>query len=269
MIDSSSIIRRADARYSSLAKTKFQKCRVELHSFWPYHSQNVTRVGSRKTTDCFSSYSLRILFITGHSFRRTSATILANSGADMEMIMRHGNWRNESCAKGYIEDSLGYKTRMGQMIQSSILGPAETPPSNTAQVSLSSNDTVPVGVEFLFESGIDDADLVDIVDRASQSIVFHQISDNRNDTTYQHANDDDVANRNGVINRHSRVVVVEDHTADDDGASLSEVSATSSAVLTQSITKNSSLNVILSHSLMSVHFEKMENCSFNFYLGSK
>ncbi|KAJ6639008.1 hypothetical protein Bhyg_11747, partial [Pseudolycoriella hygida] len=34
---------------------------------------------------------------TGHSFRRTSATILANSGADMETIMRHGGWRNETC----------------------------------------------------------------------------------------------------------------------------------------------------------------------------
>lgn len=84
--------------------------------------------------------------------------------------MRHGNWRNESCAKGYIEDSLGYKTRTGEMIQSSIFGPAETPPLNTAQASPSSNDIV-VGVECFFDSGIDDADLVDIVERASQSIV--------------------------------------------------------------------------------------------------
>ncbi|KAG4065945.1 hypothetical protein HA402_010299 [Bradysia odoriphaga] len=56
----------------------------------------------------------------GHSFRRTSATFLANSGADMETIMRHGGWHNESCAKGYIEDSLSYKARTGEMIRSSV-----------------------------------------------------------------------------------------------------------------------------------------------------
>lgn len=66
--------------------------------------------------------NFRIFSIAGHSFRRTSATILANSGADMETIMRHGGWRNESCAKIYIEDSLHYKAKTGNMITSSVFG---------------------------------------------------------------------------------------------------------------------------------------------------
>ena len=31
---------------------------------------------------------------TGHSFRRTSATILANAGADFAMLKRHGGWKS-------------------------------------------------------------------------------------------------------------------------------------------------------------------------------
>ncbi|KAG4073224.1 hypothetical protein HA402_013484 [Bradysia odoriphaga] len=38
----------------------------------------------------------------------------------METIMRHGGWRNESCAKAYIEDSLAYKLKTGNMIQRAI-----------------------------------------------------------------------------------------------------------------------------------------------------
>lgn len=34
--------------------------------------------------------------------------------------MRHGGWPSASCAKEYIDDSLGYKIRTGKMIQQSI-----------------------------------------------------------------------------------------------------------------------------------------------------
>lgn len=40
----------------------------------------------------------------------------------METIMQHGGYRNESCAKIYIEDSLHYKTRTGNMITSTVFG---------------------------------------------------------------------------------------------------------------------------------------------------
>lgn len=46
---------------------------------------------------------------TGHSFRRSSATLLANSGADLTVLKRHGGWRSSSVAEGYIEDSLQNK----------------------------------------------------------------------------------------------------------------------------------------------------------------
>lgn len=47
---------------------------------------------------------------TGHAFRRTSATLLANtSGADILDLKRHGGWKSSSVAEGYIADSYSNK----------------------------------------------------------------------------------------------------------------------------------------------------------------
>ena len=58
--------------------------------------------------------------ITGHAFRRTSATILANSGANMERIKRIGAWKSDKIAEGYVENSLAYKRETSDLIISSI-----------------------------------------------------------------------------------------------------------------------------------------------------
>ena len=43
---------------------------------------------------------------TGHCFRRTSATLLSNSGANMQMVKQLGRWRSDLIAQGYIENSM-------------------------------------------------------------------------------------------------------------------------------------------------------------------
>jgi integrase len=53
---------------------------------------------------------------TGHSFRRTSATLLANAGADLAVLKRHGAWKSSSVAEKYIEDSLESKNKIARMI---------------------------------------------------------------------------------------------------------------------------------------------------------
>lgn len=53
---------------------------------------------------------------TGHCFRRTSATLLANSGANMEVIKRHGGWRSSAVAEGYIDDCENKKKSVAQQI---------------------------------------------------------------------------------------------------------------------------------------------------------
>lgn len=39
---------------------------------------------------------------TGHCFRRTSATLLVEGGADILTLKRHGGWKSTSVAEGYV-----------------------------------------------------------------------------------------------------------------------------------------------------------------------
>ncbi|KAL7297925.1 hypothetical protein TKK_0009095 [Trichogramma kaykai] len=39
---------------------------------------------------------------TGHSFRRTSATLFVDAGADSTVLKRHGGWKSSTVAEGYI-----------------------------------------------------------------------------------------------------------------------------------------------------------------------
>jgi integrase len=49
---------------------------------------------------------------SGHCFRRTSATLLADSGADFITVKRHGGWKSNTVAEGYIEDSVQNKSKI-------------------------------------------------------------------------------------------------------------------------------------------------------------
>lgn len=53
---------------------------------------------------------------TGHCMRRTSATLLADSGANISMLKRHGGWKSASIAEGYVDDSMQNKIKMSKRI---------------------------------------------------------------------------------------------------------------------------------------------------------
>lgn len=55
---------------------------------------------------------------TGHCFRRSSATLLADSGADLLAVKLHGGWRSSSVAEGYIEESVQNKIKIARRIVS-------------------------------------------------------------------------------------------------------------------------------------------------------
>ncbi|XP_015523067.1 uncharacterized protein [Neodiprion pinetum] len=57
---------------------------------------------------------------TGHSFRRTSVTLLANAGADITTLKRHGGWRSNRVAEEYIKDSLNKKTKICEQIAETV-----------------------------------------------------------------------------------------------------------------------------------------------------
>lgn len=55
---------------------------------------------------------------TGHCFRRSGATMLANSGADLITVKRLGGWKSSSVAESYIEESIGRKIDISNRILS-------------------------------------------------------------------------------------------------------------------------------------------------------
>ena len=53
---------------------------------------------------------------SGHTIRRTSATLLVDSGANITCLKRHGGWRSSSVAEGYIEESFTSKKKIAMKI---------------------------------------------------------------------------------------------------------------------------------------------------------
>ncbi|EFA04789.1 hypothetical protein TcasGA2_TC014838 [Tribolium castaneum] len=105
---------------------------------------------------------------TGHSFRRSSATLLANAGADLSVLKRHGGWRSSSVAEGYIEDSLQNKIHISKKIlgeqeklvdeDDSILLPAEDvfeliPPEKTTNNEMNENNNPNISFPLQSEGG--------------------------------------------------------------------------------------------------------------------
>jgi len=56
---------------------------------------------------------------TGHCFRRTAATLLSNSGADILQLKRLGGWKSNAVAEGYVETSISGQTKIASMLSSS------------------------------------------------------------------------------------------------------------------------------------------------------
>jgi len=53
---------------------------------------------------------------TGHGLRRSSATMLVESGADLLTLKRHGGWRSSNVAEGYIEESIESKLEVSRRL---------------------------------------------------------------------------------------------------------------------------------------------------------
>jgi hypothetical protein len=57
---------------------------------------------------------------TGHCLRRSSATILVDSGADITALKRHGGWRSTAVAESYIDHSLNNKIETANKILNTV-----------------------------------------------------------------------------------------------------------------------------------------------------
>lgn len=57
---------------------------------------------------------------TSHSLRRTSATLMADSGATSTQLQTHFGWKNQATANTYVEESKSSKIQAANMISSTI-----------------------------------------------------------------------------------------------------------------------------------------------------
>lgn len=70
---------------------------------------------------------------TGHCFRRSSATLLADAGANLLTLKRHGGWKSDRVAEGYVEDSVENKIKITKQIHNNIkLDPLNCPEPSTS-----------------------------------------------------------------------------------------------------------------------------------------
>ncbi|KAJ8678417.1 hypothetical protein QAD02_014204 [Eretmocerus hayati] len=58
---------------------------------------------------------------TGHSFRHSSATFLVEAGGSMQDLKRHGGWKSDSSAGGYLQHSEVKKRKTNNMIMGALL----------------------------------------------------------------------------------------------------------------------------------------------------
>lgn len=99
---------------------------------------------------------------TGHCYRRTSTTLLADSGADMLTIKRHGGWKSDSVAAGYIENSTANKLKISKQISSSVFRHSSSSDQNIPPVrqieNLPSTSTSAINNNTISMSSIVDKD---------------------------------------------------------------------------------------------------------------
>lgn len=89
---------------------------------------------------------------TGHCFRRLSATLLADMGADITNLKRHGGWKSTSVAESYIEDSIENKIKIANQIlggeqQKSFSIKTEAGPSGLNRQDVDQVENNRVGIE--------------------------------------------------------------------------------------------------------------------------
>ncbi|XP_066585168.1 uncharacterized protein [Prorops nasuta] len=112
---------------------------------------------------------------TGHCFRRTGATLLSNSGANVTMLKQLGGWKSTNIAQGYIENSLNNRQKIYESIIPNAQSNPETSTSNNRSINIinSSNDKESTCTTKNFNNFTDDFEINDedlaAIDKISQS----------------------------------------------------------------------------------------------------
>lgn len=106
---------------------------------------------------------------TGHCFRRTSATLLSDSGANMQMIKQLGRWRSDMIAQGYVENSMHNRQMIYNEITQKIATDIEPKPSTSKETTtVQENDDFEINWAD-YDDDFTGTDISDVNDLASKN----------------------------------------------------------------------------------------------------
>lgn len=89
---------------------------------------------------------------TGHCFRRSSTSLLANSGADLLTVKRHGGWKSNTVAEGYIDSSVENKKQIAAKIvgeRNMQMGASNSSHRGKFEINASSSELSSTGMNLL------------------------------------------------------------------------------------------------------------------------
>lgn len=84
---------------------------------------------------------------TGHCFRRTAATLFANSGGDVLQLKRLGGWKSSAVAEGYVDQSSDGQLRIAKMLSSTINDCGQSSAKNCASTEVSTSSVESTSVQ--------------------------------------------------------------------------------------------------------------------------
>jgi integrase len=84
---------------------------------------------------------------TGHCFRRSSATVLADQGISLPNLMRHGRWKSTLVAQSYIDESHKFKKEVASLLTNATNVHINNDNSNNSQTFSLSN--TPITLNFI------------------------------------------------------------------------------------------------------------------------
>jgi len=76
---------------------------------------------------------------TGHCFRRSSASSLANQGGDIISLKRLGGWKSNAVAEGYVDQSKKRRIEVANILSNNV--PGQSTSSSNVGISSASTST--------------------------------------------------------------------------------------------------------------------------------
>lgn len=109
---------------------------------------------------------------TGHSFRRTSATLLADGGGSMIQLKQLGGWKSNTTCEGYLEDSVMNKRKIGGLIAGQVgLPPTSESSRLTVTRRILPTSTITSSVAESYDTSVTCSQSVVRITHSSQAVV--------------------------------------------------------------------------------------------------